>query len=201
MDLLKNYDLRLAQRACEGDKTAFQEIVEENKKKIFYLAYDLTGTQQDAEDLSQEVFIKAFKYIKNFKGEATLSSWLYRITLNAYLDQKRKISTKIEATQMQLDERIQGSNPFYENSCTIDPENYAEFQQIQHHINRALNHLTNRERSVFVLRHYQGLPGREVGDILSISEGTVKSLLSRAIKKLQKALKVYHKTPKEEVYQ
>ena len=96
MELMKNYELRLAKQICEGDRNAFRDIVEDNKKKIFYLAFDLTGSQQDAEDLSQEVFLKAFRYMHTFKGEASISTWLYRIALNAFMDQKRKKAFEVE---------------------------------------------------------------------------------------------------------
>jgi RNA polymerase sigma-70 factor (ECF subfamily) len=203
MELMKNYELRLAKQVSEGDREAFQEIVEDNKKKIFYLAFDLTGSQQDAEDLSQDVFFKAFRSMHTFKGEASISTWLYRITLNAFMDQKRKKSFEAEKNQQPLDEQFSDGRRsiFNVNSAAENPENYAESQQMQMHIEQALERLSPRERSVFVMRHYQGMPGKEVGVLLGISEGTVKSLLSRAIKKLQKMLSFYRNTPEMEVVQ
>lgn len=81
------------------------------------------------------------------------------------------------------------------------PENYAESQQLKTQIEAALTQLSPRERAVFVMRHYQDMPGKEVGKILNISEGTVKSLLFRAVKKLQKQLSIYRDIPGKEVYQ
>ena len=194
MELMKNYELRLAKQICEGDRNAFRDIVEDKKKKIFYLAFDLTGSQQDAEDLSQEVFLKAFRYMHTFKGEASISTWLYRIALNAFMDQKRKKAFEKEKNQQPLDERLSSDRVFDENPAEGNPEKYAESRQMQMHIEQALEHLSPRERSVFVMRHYQGKPGKEVGALLGISEGTVKSLLSRAIKKMQKVLGFYKNT-------
>lgn len=195
MELMKNYELRLVKQANEGDRDAFREIVEDNKKKIFYLAFDLTGSQQDAEDLSQEVFLKAFRALHTFKAEASISTWLHRITLNAFLDRKRKKSFEMEKKQEPLDERLPGSaEPVFANNPSPsfgNPETYAESRQMQMHIEQALEQLSPRERAVFVMRHYQGMPGKAVGELLRISEGTVKSLLSRAIKKLQKTLGFY----------
>ncbi len=203
MELMKNYELRLAKQVCEGDRDAFREIVDDNKKKIFYLAFDLTGSQQDAEDLSQDVFLKAFRSMHTFKGEASISTWLYRITLNAFMDLKRKKSFEVEKNQQPLDEQLSTNrgSVFDENSAAGNPENYAESRQMQMHIEQALERLSPRERSVFVMRHYQGMPGKEVGVLLGISDGTVKSLLSRAIKKLQKMLSFYRDSPEMEVYQ
>jgi RNA polymerase sigma-70 factor (ECF subfamily) len=201
MDLMKNYETRLAKLAGEGDRDAFREIVEDNKKKIFYLAFDLTGSQQDAEDLSQDVFLKAFRSIHTFKGDASLSTWLYRITLNAYLDRKRKKSYEAEKDFQPLDEQQPAEHAFQKNPGNETPETYAESIQIQTHIENAMQHLTPRERSVFVMRHYEGLAGKEVGKLLNISEGTVKSLLSRAMKKLQNGLGFYRNSPAMEAYQ
>jgi len=207
MELVLNTDFNLVQRACTGERGAFDQIVENNKKKVFYLAYDLTGSVQDAEDLSQEVFLKAYRALARFKGEATLSSWLYRITLNAFLDRSRKLSFRKEKEQQQIEEAegtIASSIKDAPSAMLATPENYAESKQIQHHIDTALEQLTPKERAVFVMRHYKGMPGKQVGTLLNISEGTVKSLLFRAIKKLQKILSIYRATVDsrdKEVYQ
>jgi RNA polymerase sigma-70 factor (ECF subfamily) len=197
MELVMNNDICLVKRVRSGETQAFTEIVQENKKKIFYLAYDLTGSPQDAEDLSQEVFLKAFRAMKTFKGEASIGSWLYRITLNAFLDKKRKLSFQAERAQQPLEEDMEIVNP----TEPKNPENYAESQQLKKQIEAALTQLSPRERAVFVMRHYQDMPGKEVGKILNISEGTVKSLLFRAVKKLQKLLSIYRDIPGKEVYQ
>jgi RNA polymerase sigma-70 factor (ECF subfamily) len=197
MELVMNSDTCLVKQTCRGESQAFAEIVQENKKKIFYLAYDLTGSAQDAEDLSQEVFLKAFCALKTFKGEASIGSWLYRITLNAFLDRKRKLSFQAEREQQPLDEDMKIACP----AESGNPENYAESQQIKKHIEAALAQLSPREQAVFVMRHYQDMPGKEVGKLLNISEGTVKSLLFRAVKKLQKQLSIYRDIPGKEVYQ
>ncbi|MCX6579210.1 MAG: RNA polymerase sigma factor [Candidatus Aminicenantes bacterium] len=191
MELIQNYELRLVKQASHGDRNAFREIVEDNKKKIFYLAFDFTGSIQDAEDLSQDVFIKAFRSLHTFKGEASISTWLYRITLNTFLDLKRKKSFEMEKNQAPLDEGVSANPVFPGNPSAGNPETYAESRQMQMHIQQALETLSPRERSVFVMRHYRGMPGKTVGELLNISEGTVKSLLSRAIKKLQNALGFY----------
>ena len=209
-ELTKKDELKLVKQASRGDRDAFQRIVHHSKKKIFYLAYDLTGSQEDAEDLSQEVFIKAFRALGTFKGDASLNTWLYRITLNAYLDKKRKKSTEMEQNQQPLDEGLCAAPAFSTNpgdhqlnpnvsgplsNPVSNPESYAESRQIQMHIQQALEQLSPRERSVFVMRHYQGMTGKEVGSMLGISDGTVKSLLSRAIKKLQTLLDIYNNSP------
>ncbi len=193
MEPKNNNEWHLVKQACSGDKNAFKEIVENNKKKIFYLAFDLTGSKQDAEDLSQDVFIKAFCSLQKFKGNASLSTWLYRITLNSFIDQKRKKSVLNHSPGWEC-------HPTHDESpYSGNPETYAESLQIQQHIEQALHRLTPRERSVFVLRHYRGMAGKEVAELLNISQGTVKSLVFRAVKKLRKELSFYRNNPGKEV--
>lgn len=198
MDLMKNYEKQLAQRVSKGDRNAFREIVEDNKKKIFHLAYDLTGSAPDAEDLSQEVFIRAYKGMGSFTGEASLSTWLHRITINLFIDGRRKKETKWEKVKFSLDEKTDETTIEDDAPLWSDPVIYTESLQIQSRIRAALEHLSPRERSVFIMRRYEGLPGKTVGKILDISEGTVKALLFRAVKKLQEKLSVYRVTPGRE---
>jgi RNA polymerase sigma-70 factor (ECF subfamily) len=201
MKLLADRELLLVQQACDGKQAAYEEIVEGYKKKVFYLAFDLTGSEQEAEDLSQEAFLKAFRAIKKFKGNSTFGSWLYRITVNTFLDQKRLMSSKYEKVQQELTDYNVSTASVEEDNYTKDPEAYAESRQIQMHIEQALIKLSPRERSVFIFRHYQGMPLKEIADTMTISEGTVKSLQFRAIKKLQKSLDFYKHSLSKEVYQ
>jgi len=97
----------LIQRARIGEMSAFRELVEQYKKKIYYLSLDLTGNHHDAEDLSQEVFIKAYRSLKNFRGDAKFNSWLYRITVNTCISQRRKKS--VAAMTLQEDSESNNS--------------------------------------------------------------------------------------------
>ncbi len=198
MELVRHDELEILEQACKGNKQACREIIESHKKKIFYLAYDLTGCLQDAEDLSQEVFLKAFRSLKGFRGEASISSWLYRITLNTFLDQARKLSFLEEKKQLELDQQSINDTYLDQENPSGNPEAYAETRQIQMHIEQGLEGLTPRERSVFIMRHYHGMPVHQVADLLNIAAGTVKSLLFRAIKKLQKELDFYRVSPARE---
>lgn len=186
-------DVELVKKAISGNKIALREIVELNKKKIFYLSYDLTGSMEDAEDLSQEVFLKLFKSLRKYKGNALLSSWLYRITVNTFLSQKRLGSNKISDNTIDDNETETTDRRVNDLVSLSDPETFAEGKQIQEHLNIALNKLSPRERAVFVLRNYQGMQLKSCSEHLNISEGTVKSLQFRAVKKLQKEL-AYYKT-------
>lgn len=180
----------LIERAQRGEMGAFRELVERYQKTVYFLALDLCGRRQDAEDLSQEVFLKAYRFLPNFRGEARLSSWLYRITMNCFMDTRRKK----QLPTLSLHSDAPGENHPPEPSLpdpAADPSASARSDELQRHIRRALDRLSPRERSVFVLRHYQELPLKEIGEMLEIAEGTVKALLFRAIKRLQKELAIY----------
>lgn len=180
--LLTNEQL-LIRRAREGDMEAFRELVESAKGGIFRLAFDLTGSRDDAEDLSQEAFVKAYKSLASFRGEARWSTWLYRITVNTYLDEKKDKVRSIMEHSDSTEEHAKGN--------AITPEQAAEAQMIKENIENALASLTPRERSVFVLRHYHDLPLKQIALTLEITEGTVKALLFRALGRLQSELSFY----------
>jgi len=189
----------LVDRFCGGDHTAFHELVGQYKKKIYYLAYDITGHHQEAEDISQEVFIKMFRSLKNFRRDAKMSSWLYQITVNASIDSLRKKSSKPkrsidEFEQISIQEQLLGGT-----AQSLDPQRSAESSQIQNHIYQALQKISPKERTVFVMRHYNDLKLNEIAEILNVTIGTVKSLLFRAIKKLRKELSSYMGNPVLEV--
>jgi RNA polymerase sigma-70 factor (ECF subfamily) len=189
----------LVDRISSGDSTAFQEFVELYKKKIYYIAYDITGDHDDAEDVSQEVFIKVFRSLKTFRRNAKITSWLYQISVNASIDLLRKKSSKPEKSMDDIERAdIQESLPGT-GTRAQNPEKSAEDFLIQKHISQALQKVSPKERSVFVMRHYNELKIREIAEILSISPGTVKALFYRATRKLRKELSFYFGNPGLEV--
>ena len=120
-----------------------------------------------------------------------MSSWLYRITVNTNINQYRRKSFKARKLQESYDELSDSQNRSFGVSQIKDPEESAEAGMIQKHIDQALGRLTPRERSIFVLRHYNDLSLKEIALIHKVKEGTIKSMLFRSIKKLQKELSFY----------
>ena len=161
---------------------SFQGVVEQHKRSLYALAYDLTGSHHDAEDLSQEVFLKAYRARHRFRGEAQLSTWLYRITVNTYLNQRRK---KVLRFRTLWDDFSDTPRP------AEATDRQAEASAMRAHVEAALAQLSPRERSAFVLRHYHEMPLKEIAATMEISDGTVKSLLFRAARKLRTALAFY----------
>ncbi len=186
-----NQEVMLIERARQGEKTAFRELVERYKKRIYYLSLDLTGNHHDAEDLSQEVFIKAYRSLKNFRGDAKFSSWLYRIAVNTCISQSRKKSYAAMTLQENFEQEASERRSADGESFGQNPEKSAEAGLMKKNIEAALQQLTPRERSIFVLRHYHDLPLKDIADTLKITLGTVKSLHFRAVKRLRKELAFY----------
>ena len=179
----------LVEMARRGDIAAFREIVERYKRQIYMVSFDFTGNHHDAEDILQDVLIKAYRSLKSFRGDSRLRTWLHRITINTCVDRKRRLALPTTSSEEIAD--------FSERFATADPgsnpEKSAEAARIQKHIQDALGKLTPLERSVFILRNYNQLQIKEVAEVLDRSEGTVKNMLWRALKKLQKELAFYRK--------
>lgn len=190
MDTMLLNDHILVKRVQEGNMTAFTALVERYKNKIYAIALDMTGNHHDAEDISQDVFLKAYRALPRFKGGASVNTWLYRMTINTCIDRGRNKARKaLKPKGMVTDDDL--SEPAQGHGKLSHPENEMEKNLLQQHIQRALDCLTHRERAVFVLRHYHSMPLKEIAECLSISEGTIKSTLFRTLKRLREKLAPY----------
>jgi len=168
--------------ATNRDTGSFREFVETHKRRLYWLALDLTGNHHDAEDLSQEVFIKAYRNLDGFRGDAQVSTWLRRIAVNTYLNTRRK---KAVSHMSLLEDREHQP----ESASTLrSPDGEAGDAQVRGFVANALDVLSPRERSAFVLRHMNELPVKEVAASMDVATGTVKSLLYRATQKMQHEL-------------
>jgi len=188
---MEENEQNIIDRICRGDTAAFQRLVERYKKKIYFLAYDILGDHHEAEDISQEVFIKVFRSLRNFRRDAKMSSWIYQITANTCIDALRKKKSKPQVNledfnHVSLQDNLAGGGTRVQN-----PELSAEASIMQHKIQNALHKVTPKERTVFVMRHYNDLKIKEIAETLQVSSGTVKSLLFRALKKLRKELSTH----------
>jgi RNA polymerase sigma-70 factor (ECF subfamily) len=186
----------LAERLIRGETSAFREFVEAYKKRVYGLAYEFTKNHADAEDVSQVAFMKVYKSIGTFDRDASLNSWLYRIVVNAAIDHIRKRpffpADKTEA----VPGRFADDGIRHASSRSGEPQKEAEMALMRKKIENALALISEREKTVFLLRHYHDLNLKEIAVALGISLGSVKSYLFRSIKKIQKELGVSH-TPLE----
>ncbi len=148
----------------------------------------MAGNPVDAEDISQEVFLKVYRSFSTFRKGAKLGSWLYRVTYNASIDHLRKRGAAPEPVEDGvLDSRSQADSGL-PGTVPSDPAAAAESSQLRDRIDRALDKVSPQEKAVFVLRHYDDLMLKDIAESLGLSIGSVKSYLFRAVRKLQKEL-------------
>jgi RNA polymerase sigma-70 factor (ECF subfamily) len=177
-------DSDLITRAAGGDPTAFQALVERHRSMVYRVAYQFAGNHYDAEDIAQEVFIKVYRSLDKFRQDAQLSSWLYRIVMNACIDHRRR-------------QHPAGSAPFAEEAeqkllNTVEerpgPEDRAYAGELGQVLESEIQRLPQGQRIVFVMRHHQGLKLGEIAQALGLAEGTVKRQLHAAVHRLRHAL-------------
>jgi RNA polymerase sigma-70 factor (ECF subfamily) len=173
---------------ARGDQRAFRELVERYKKKVYFLALDMAGNPIDAEDISQEVFLKVFRSFSTFRKGARLGSWLYRITYNASIDHLRRKGAAPEPVEDEFIESMSLGESSLPRRGAPDPEAAMETSQLQDRIARALERVSPQEKAVFLLRHYEDLMLKDIAETLGLSIGSVKSYLFRAVRKIQKEL-------------
>ena len=171
--------------------TDFSRVIGEYKRQVFYLALDLTGNHHDAEDLSQETFLSAYRGFSKFRGKSSIWTWLYRIAVNTHISRSRKKATGIVRDAASWDDPESSLQDPTDRAALSNPEQQTESAGIQQRLETALARLSERERTVFVLRHYQNLKIGEIADVLDRTDGTIKTTLFRAIRKLQGELSDY----------
>src|SRR5580700_10329764 len=184
-------DTMLIREAQRGNRAAFEELVRHYDQAVLRLALHLTGTEQDAQDVYQDAFLKAYKNIGSFRFECSFYTWIYRIVTNLCLDHLRKKNVRKEDAPVVKD----ASGGEYDlldqvpdGRAGANPERDLMRRQLGSRISGALEKLTPRERMVFELKHYHGLKLRTVGEILHTTEETAKNTLFRATQKLRGAL-------------
>jgi RNA polymerase sigma-70 factor (ECF subfamily) len=166
----------------ELDGGTFRQLVEEHSRTMFRLAYRMTGNEQDAEDVVQETFLRAYRHMGRFDSRAQVSSWLHRIAANYAIDLLRRRKRWRMTSVEQLDYKTPLS------STEPGPERTAFGGEIHQTIDRALEALTPRERVAFVLRHYEGRSIEEIGRVLGTRTNATKNHVFRAVRKLRHAL-------------
>ncbi len=174
-----------------GDRAEFARLVDNYSAQIYRLALKMLGNPQDAEDILQETFIKAFRYLHSFDGRSSVSTWLYRIATNEALMQIRKR----QPGQFSLDEPVETEEGVQEPTQIVDwccmPEEELMSSEVRAQLDRAVDRLPYNMRAVFILRDIEGLSTQEVADVLNLTETAVKTRLSRARMRLREDLSMY----------
>lgn len=175
-----------------GNRAAFANMVQAHYELIYRLAIKMLGNPQDAEDVLQETFIKAYKHVKDFDGRSSLSTWLYRIATNEALMFLRRRTLQT----FSLDETMQGDDYEIEPLQITDwcclPEQELMSDEAQQYLDLAISKLPVGLRLVFVLRDIQGLSTRQTGEVLDLTDTAVKTRLSRARMQLRNDLSSYY---------
>ncbi len=184
-------EMELIREAQSGSRAAFDALVRQYEHQVLRLALHLTGSEHDAEDIYQEAFLKAYRYIGNFRFECSFYTWIYRIVTNLCLDQLRRRKTRREDHAVIVDhsgDEIDVLSSVSDDRSFSNPAKELDRKVLGERIQTALTKLTPRERMVFELKHYQGLRLRTIGEMLHTTEETAKNTLFRATKKLRAQL-------------
>ena len=177
-------DTDLISRAAGGDASAFQALVERHRAMVYRVAYQFAGNHHDAEDIAQEVFIKVYRSLDRFRHDAQLTSWMYRIVMNACIDHRRRFRASTSAATGDEAEYRMLNAP----EETPGPEERAYAGELGEVLQLEIGRLPKGQRIVFVMRHYQGMKLCEIADALDLAEGTVKRQLHAAVHRLREAL-------------
>jgi RNA polymerase sigma-70 factor, ECF subfamily len=184
-------DDELIREAQAGQRTSFDALVRRYDQSVLRLALHMLGNEQDAQDVHQEAFIKAYRHLGNFRFECSFYTWLYRIVTNLCLDQLRRRKSRREDPATVLDasgDEMDLMANISDDRAMANPARELDRKVMSQNISEALDKLTPRERTVFELKHYQGLKLRTIGEMLSTTEETAKNTLFRATRKLRASL-------------
>jgi len=179
------------ERLKAGEAEAFDELVNQYSANVYAVLIRLTEDEEEARDLTQDTFLSALKAIKNFRGEADLKTWLYRIAVNESRNRFRWWKRRNRSSTVSLDaETVFGQTPLSESlsDSAENPEMEALRHEREHALRQALNSLPTNFREVIVLRDIEGLSYEEVATALETNVGTVKSRISRGREELRKKL-------------
>jgi RNA polymerase sigma-70 factor (ECF subfamily) len=184
--LVKSADEELVSLARCGDHKAFEELVERHKQKAYRIAFDFTRDREEAKDLSQEAFLRAYTHLRNFDGRSGFYTWFYRILVNVCLDYKRrKQRTSTEEFNEAVEHQVE---PSHASPKPLAPEQQVLAGQLSRKVSAALEALPLKQRTAFILRNNQGLSIKEIAAMMQTAEGTVKVHLHRAVTALRQSL-------------
>jgi len=184
--MMEESDAVAVAKAREGDQDAFRVLVERHSLRLFQLAYRMTGNEQDAEDMVQETFLRAYNRLDRFESRAGFGTWLHRIAANCSLDllrrQKRR-GDRERTVEFDPEEAI----PMILSEAPA-PDQQLFHAELQQKVESVMQELTPMERTAFVLRHFEGQSIEEIGSTLGAGPGATKQSIFRAVQKMRRAL-------------
>lgn len=187
---LRMDEAALIRAAQKGDERAFEELVRLYDQNVLRLALNLLRSPEDANDIYQETFLRVYKNLHSFRFDCSFHTWLYRIVTNLCLDalRKRRVRREEDTVVETYDGVLDRMDTVEEGRADGDPQRRLFSRQLRDRIKSVLSDMTPRERTVFEMRHYQGLRLRAIGEVLGTSEEAAKNCLFRATQKMRAAL-------------
>jgi len=179
-------DWELVQKCQSGELGAFEELVSRYHQKVYMVILGLLRNRDDAMEVAQETFFRAYRKIKSFEGGSSFYTWLYRIAVNIAIDTQRRQKRNLLDFRESMDEVFEE-----QHEVAKDPFSDVHEKELREKLLSAINDLTPEHKAVIVLRTLEGLSYKDIGEILGCSEGTVMSRLHYARKKLQEKLRVF----------
>ena len=181
--MTREQEAAVIRRVLDGDGNALEALVAAYEKNVYNLALRMTGNAQDAEDMAQEAFVKAYTSLPGFRGDSKFSVWLYRIVSNVCLDFLRRQNRR-PASSLSLEDEDGEESQMDIPDESQSPEQLLERSLTQEAVQRGLQSLSEEQRQILLLREIQGLSYEEIAETLDLEAGTVKSRIFRARKKL-----------------
>jgi RNA polymerase sigma-70 factor (ECF subfamily) len=176
--------------ARDGDSEAFRALVERHGRAVYRLAYRMTGSAQDAEDVVQETFLKAYKQLSRFESRANFGTWLHRIAVNCSIDLIRSRPHR-EAGHDDADLEQFGATLETADATGTSPERLMMSTEVQQRIDSAMGSLSRMERAAFILRHFEGRSIEEISQSLGLKTNATKHSIFRAVRKMRVALEPF----------
>jgi RNA polymerase sigma-70 factor (ECF subfamily) len=188
-----NPDSELVARTQAGDARAFDELVVKFTPRLYGLVYNMTSNHEDANDLLQDVFAKAFRSINGFRGKSSFYTWIHSIAVNMTINFLKKRGRRFQMSLDDVDLNIQNDKEFIELTASSSPVREADLGELQQKLNESMLKLSAEHRAVVTMFDIQGMPHAEISKILGVSEGTVRSRLFYAHRQLQAHLEEFRK--------
>ncbi|MFT5121682.1 MAG: RNA polymerase sigma factor (sigma-70 family) [Kiritimatiellia bacterium] len=181
----------LVSRAQAKDLDAYSELMQRYNRRIYALIYNMTGNNEDTEDLLQEVFLKAYSALEKFQGKSSFYTWVYRIAVNRTINFVKKRKKRQASSLDDIDSGIERDEFYVELSAKSTPFRDARNAEIFEKLNAALQKLSEKHRAVVVMHDIEGIPHDQIAGIIGVSSGTVRSRLFYARRQLQADLAEY----------
>jgi RNA polymerase sigma-70 factor (ECF subfamily) len=182
---MESPDRAVVASVLAGDREAFRVLVERYSTMIFSLAFRITGNREDADDVVQETFLRAYRALGRFQSQSTFATWLYRIATNAALDLLDRRRTQPQPAPVYEDEDPPEATL---ESHYADPEREVLGGELKRRVDAAMKTLTPTERTAFVLRHFEEKSIDEIAAAMNVRAGTAKQSIFRAVAKVRRAL-------------